>query len=66
MSTSNADSPEPVAYRPRPWCAKTSISRSKLYELIKEGQVQAVKCGSATLIVTSPSDFLKSLSTKAA
>lgn len=40
-------------------CRLTGIGRSKLYELMKEGQIRTIKVGSITLIpVSSLTGFL--------
>ena len=37
------------------------LSRASPYKLLKAGKVQAVKSDSATIIVTSPAEYLASL-----
>jgi hypothetical protein len=44
------------------WCANTGISRSMAYLLMGSGAVQSVKSGRSRIIVTSPTDYLSSLS----
>ena len=43
------------------WCAEAGIGRVKCYEEMKRGRIRAKKCGSRTLIVTSPKAWLASL-----
>jgi hypothetical protein len=53
--------PSPVAWRPRAWRRIIPIGHTKLYEEIARGAVQIVKVGEATLITTSPEQYLASL-----
>jgi excisionase family DNA binding protein len=46
--------PNVLAYTIAEACAAARIGRTKLYALIKAGDVQAVKCGSRTLILVDP------------
>ena len=48
------------------WRAEVGISRVRCYEEIKLGRVTAKKCGSRTLIVTSPKEWLDNLPDMAA
>jgi hypothetical protein len=74
MSTSNVDlhstdedSVEPAAWRVNPWCRIVgNMSRSKFYEERKAGRIDTVKMGSATLVVTSPKQYVASLRLKPA
>jgi hypothetical protein len=43
---------EPLCLRIPAACAFVGISRSKLYELIASGDVETVKLGTATLVLT--------------
>ena len=43
-------SPEPLAYSVADACRVSSIGRTRLYELIGEGRLQARKIGKRTLI----------------
>jgi hypothetical protein len=52
---------EPAAWRPKEWIRKVPIGRSKLYLEVRAGRIKTVKVGSATLITTSPGDYLASL-----
>jgi hypothetical protein len=52
---------EPAARSPRQFASEASISRSQVYEEIKAGRLTARKCGSRTLITTSPKAWLDSL-----
>ena len=49
-SESEAVAPEPLAVRIPTAVKLTGISRSKLYELIESGDLEAVKVGRSTLI----------------
>lgn len=46
----NMIAPELITVRIREACRITGIGRSKLYELISEGEIAAVKVGTMTLI----------------
>jgi excisionase family DNA binding protein len=49
----------PLAVRIREACQLTGIGRSKLYELIADGQIEIVKVGTITLIpIVSLEGFL--------
>jgi excisionase family DNA binding protein len=49
----------PLAVRIREACRLTGIGRSKLYELIADGQIEIVKVGTITLIpIVSLEGFL--------
>lgn len=46
-----SDAPiEPISVRIREACRLTGIGRSKLYELIADGELKVVKVGSITLV----------------
>jgi len=52
----------PIAFRVPAACAAAGISRTRLYELISEGKVEAKACGGRTLIMAkSLADFIASL-----
>ena len=40
------------------FCQSTGLGKSKVYELLSIGHLEAVKCGRRTLIVTAPNTFL--------
>lgn len=42
--------PRPITVRIREACRMTGIGRSKLYELIAEGEIEIVKIGAITLV----------------
>lgn len=44
-------SPEPISVRIPEACRLTGLSRSRLYELMKSGDIEFVKVGSSTLIL---------------
>ena len=48
--SSEAERPLPLTVRIREACRITGISRSKLYELIKDGRLKTIKVGAITLI----------------
>ena len=41
---------EPITVRIREACRITGIGRSKLYELIAEGEIETIKVGAMTLV----------------
>jgi excisionase family DNA binding protein len=41
---------QPIAVRIKEACRMTGIGRSKLYELIAEGEIEIVKVGAITLV----------------
>jgi hypothetical protein len=65
--------PEPMTasstkagWRPNEWTRDTGLSRASLYRLLKDGKIKAVKSGSATIIITSPAEYLAGLGSEAA
>lgn len=46
----NAAGPEPITVRISEACRMTGIGRSKLYELIAEGEIETIKVGAMTLV----------------
>lgn len=53
-------------FRPKEAMATLGVKQTKLYELIKEGRLETVKIGRATLIPAKSIDaFIKSLNTTA-
>lgn len=57
---------EKFGWRVPEWSAATGISRSSVYELMKEKAVQSVKFGGARIIVTPPATWLASLTAEVA
>ena len=55
-----------AGWRVDEWTYATGLSRGSLYKLLKAGKVEAVKSGSATIIVTSPAEYLAGLRGEAA
>jgi excisionase family DNA binding protein len=52
----------PIAFRVPAACAAAGISRTRLYQLISEGKIEAKACGGRTLILAaSLHAFLASL-----
>jgi excisionase family DNA binding protein len=47
---SDADPHKPLTVRIREACRMTGIGRSKLYELIQEGEIEVIKVGGMTLV----------------
>lgn len=47
-----ANLPEPISMRVTDACRFTGISRSTLYLLIASGEVEIIKLGASTLVVT--------------
>lgn len=50
--------PEPITVRIKEACRITGIGRSKLYELIAEGEIEIVKVGAMTLVPVDSLRFL--------
>ena len=46
-----APTPDPISVKVRDAVRLTGISRSRIYELMKEGEIQFAKVGSSTLIL---------------
>lgn len=58
---------EPTAWRINPWRRQVAnMSRTKFYEERDAGRIQTVKLGSATLVVTSPRQYIERLMGQAA
>ncbi|MDE2301698.1 MAG: helix-turn-helix domain-containing protein [Sphingomonadales bacterium] len=51
-------SPEPLAYSVSEACRVSTLGKTRLYQLISEGRLEARKIGSRTLI---PADSLRAL-----
>lgn len=51
---------QPAALRPMAACAYLGVGRTKIYELIRDGHLQAVKVGRCTLISRESLDRLVS------
>jgi hypothetical protein len=71
MSFSSIESIEeraqPVAWRVDPWRREVAnMSRSKFYEERKAGRIETRKMGAATLVVTSPRQYVDALPVEAA
>jgi hypothetical protein len=49
-----------VGWRPKRWADEADLSRSKTYQLIKDGTIKAVKVGAARIIITPPAEYLAS------
>jgi hypothetical protein len=49
-----------AGWRPKRWADEADLSRSKTYQLIKDGTIKAVKVGSARVIITPPAEYLAS------
>jgi hypothetical protein len=58
--------PTKAGWRPNEWAASTGLSRSKTYQLVKAGRIQAVRASRVTIITTSPAEYLASLRGEAA
>jgi hypothetical protein len=59
-------SPTKAGWRVDEWTFATGLSRGSFYKLLKAGKVEIVKAGKATIIVTSPAEYLASLRGEAA
>lgn len=66
MSIEPSPNCDKAAWSINGWCDEAGIGRVRCYEEIKLGRVTAKKCGSRTLIVTSPKEWLDSLPDMAA
>ncbi len=60
-----APNPNKAGWRINEWGPAVGIGRSQVCELIAAGAIDSVKLGAARIIVTSPTDFLASLASKA-
>ena len=54
-----------AAWTVNEWCREARIGRVRCYEEIRLGRIVAKKCGSRTLIATSPKEWIDSLPVKA-
>ena len=52
---------EPAAWRVNDWRQQVPISRTKFYEQRNAGLIRTVKVGAATLVLTSPQEYLAAL-----
>ena len=52
-----------AGWRPKRWAAEADVSRSYTYQLIDAGKLRVVKVGAATVILTSPREFLEAQAT---
>ena len=50
-----------AAFNVREFCRFTSLGRTKVYQLIRDGEIETVKCGKRTLITTTPAEFVAGL-----
>jgi hypothetical protein len=57
-----ADHRERAAWRIRDWLREVPFGRSKFYLEVRSGRIRVVKAGSATLVLTSPQEYLAALS----
>ena len=57
-----------VAWRPKAWRHKFEppMSNTKFYEECKSGRIEIRKMGAATLVVTSPKEYVAGLPSKSA
>ena len=58
--------PTKAGWRPNEWTRDTGLSRASPYRLLRDGKVKFVKSGGATIITTSPADYLARLAGEAA
>jgi excisionase family DNA binding protein len=58
MTPSTVNTGMPRAWRVNDFCMAYGISRSKLYELAKEGKIRLVKIGGRTLVPASEGERL--------
>jgi hypothetical protein len=52
---------EQVGWRPGPWGKAAGVGKTTTFKLIKEKVIDARKNGTATIITTSPAEYLASL-----
>jgi hypothetical protein len=57
---------EPAAWRINDWRRQVPMSRTKFYQERDAGRIETVKLGSATLVTTSPQDYIALLRVMAA
>ena len=50
-----------VGWRVNEWKREVGVGRSHVYDLLGSGKIKAKKSGKATIIVTSPTEFLADL-----
>lgn len=50
-----------VGWRIPQWCQAVGLKRSTCYNLLVAGKIEAVKAGSAIIVVTQPDQYLASL-----
>jgi excisionase family DNA binding protein len=62
VPSSSAEVAEPLAFSIKDACKLSSLGRTKFYELLKNNQIPARKCGRRTIILKCElEEFLKSL-----
>jgi len=61
MSIEYSYTTDKAAWSINGWCDEAGICRVRCYQEIKIGRITAKKCGSRTLIVTSPKEWLNNL-----
>jgi hypothetical protein len=63
-----SENTQPVAWRPKAWRHefKPAMSHGKFYEECKAGRIETRKMGAATLVVTTPRQYVAALPSKAA
>ncbi len=66
MSNAHLLSVARAGWREADWCAEAGIGRTRMWQLIKANEVKVKRSGRCTIIVTSPREWLASLSEKAA
>jgi hypothetical protein len=65
MEINNGTEHKKFGWRINEFASAVGLSRARIYELLEEKQIAAVKCGGARIITTHPKDFLASLAGKA-
>lgn len=50
---------ERAGYTIPEWCRLTGLGRTKAYQLMAAGEIEAVSVGRRRIIVTQPVDFLR-------
>ena len=55
---------DPVAWRVKPWLDQVPIGLTKFYSEVNAGRIKLKKCGNASLVETSPKEYVAALPSK--
>ncbi len=58
--------PDRPVYRPKDWKAEARVGNTKMWQLIRDGELKIKRVGRCTFILTSPRQWLESLPERAA